>query len=155
MGETLFRENKPKDSLAAYTQAASHQTPSARDFHNIGLDYVLLNDYTDADKWVTESLRLDPRDGEVWYALGRIKYTENRFTEAIASFRKTLELRPHLVKAEDNLGLAYEGLNQPDEAIHAYRQAIAWADASGKPSEQPLLNLGMLLTDRNQLDEAQ
>ncbi len=154
LASTLFHENKPKDSLQAFTHAAQVTPPSASDLRTVALDYVLLNDYDDADKWMTEAVRGNPADGETWYALGRIKYTENRFAEAISSFRKALQLIGHSVKAADNLGLAYEGLNQPDDAIRSYRQAIAWAQESAHPSEQPLLNLGILLTDRNQLDEA-
>ncbi|MGI4827086.1 MAG: tetratricopeptide repeat protein [Janthinobacterium lividum] len=154
LATTLFRENKPKDSLAAFTQAAQLARPSALDFRSIAFDYVLLNDYTDADTWMTRSAQDNPKDGETWYAIGRIKYTENRFAESITSFKKALQLMPQSVKAEDNLGLAYEGLNQPDEAIAAYQQALAWQAGSPHPSEQPMLNLGILLTDRNQFDTA-
>ena len=154
LAATLFHQNKPTESLGEYTRAAAEKPPSAADLRFVALDYVLLNDYTDADKWITQSAREDPSDSETWYALGRIKYTENRFSEATASFGKALQLVPHSVKAENNLGLAYEGLNQPDRAIESYRQAIAWDAATAHPSEQPRLNLGILLTDRNQLDEA-
>ena len=154
LASTLLRENKPKDSLEVYTRAARMTPPTASDFRSVALDYVLLNDYTDADKWIAESARHDPQQGETWYVMGRIKYTENRFAEAVASFKRALQLMPRSVKAEDNLGLSYEGLNQPDEALKAYRQAIVWANEAGHPNEQPLLNLGILLTDRNQLAEA-
>ncbi len=154
LGSTLFHENKPRDSLQVFTRAAGITPPSAEDLRTVALDYVLLNDYDDADKWMTEAVRRNPADGETWYALGRIKYTENRFAEAVSSFRKALQLLPHSVKSADNLGLAYEGLNQPEDAIRSYRQAIAWTQGSAHPSEQPLLNLGILLADRNQLDEA-
>ncbi len=154
LGATLFHENKPKASLATFTRAAQLATPSALDFRWIAMDYVLLNDYDDAGKWIARSAQENPADIETWYAMGRIRQTENRFNDAIESFQHALQLRPRWVKAEDNLGLAYEGLNQPEEAIKAYRQAIAWQQNDPHPSEQPLLNLAILLTDRNQLDEA-
>ncbi len=151
---TLFHENQPKDSLAMYTRAASIRRPGAQDFHYIALDYVLLHGYTDADTWITRAAREDPGNGEIAYAMGRIKYTENRFAEAVTSFQRALELMPRSVKVENNLGLTFEGLNDANEAIEAYRQAIAWQAGDPHPSEQPLLNLGNLLTDRNQLGEA-
>lgn len=151
---TLFQEVRPKDSLAEYTRAAQLEPPSALDLRYVALDYVLLRDYADADTWITRSAGKDGSAGETWYAMGRIKYTENRFAEAVESFKKALVYLPQSVKAEDNLGLALEGLNQPEEAIRAYRQAIAWQGGSPHPSEQPLLNLGLLLTDRNELEEA-
>lgn len=151
---TLFHENRPKESLAMYTRAAARRRPGAQDFHFIALDYVLLHAYTDADIWITRAAREDPGDGEIAYAMGRIKYTENRFNEAVTSFQRALALMPHSIKAENNLGLAFEGLNEADKAVAAYRQAIAWQAGDPHPSEQPLLNLGNLLTDRNQLEEA-
>ena len=58
------------------------------------------------------------------------------------------------VKAEDNLGLSYEGLNQIEEAQAAYRTAIAWqADAPVKDAG-PYLNLGSLLVDNGKASEA-
>ncbi len=151
---TLLNEHQAKESLAEYTHAAHLAHPSAAQFRYIALDYVLLNDYADADTWMTRSVEDDSNDGESWYMLGRIKYTENRFTESIEGFHKSLAIVPRSVKAENNLGLALEGLNRPEEAVQAYRQALAWQAGDPHPSEQPFINLGLLLTDRNQLEEA-
>jgi tetratricopeptide (TPR) repeat protein len=150
----LFRDNKPKDSLAEYTAAAKLQKPTATDLRWVALDYVLLHDYEDADKWMTTSLQWDSHDGDVWYEMGRIKYQENRFAEAVTAFENSLQRIPNLVKAEDNLGLALEGLNEPDKAIAAYRQAIAWQSGVTQKSAQPMLNLGILLSDQGHLDDA-
>lgn len=154
LGEVLFHEDKPQDSLNAFTAAAALRPPSASDFRLVALDYVLLKDYDDADRWMSRSLAMDASSADSWYTLGRIRQTTNRFADAIACFRKALALDPHSVKAEDNLGLALEGLNKPDEAIAAYRQAIAWQKDAPHPSAEPLLNLGILLGDRGQLLEA-
>jgi hypothetical protein len=54
------------------------------------------------------------------------------------------------VKSEDNLGLTLAALERNDEAIAAYRTAIAWQAGAEHPSEQPLLNLGILLLEHNQ-----
>ena len=154
LATTLFHENKPDQSLQAFTRAAQLSRPTAVDLRIVAMDYVLLNDYPDADKWITASLRENPRDGESWYALGRIRQTDNRFGDAVDAFNKALEFMPRSVKVENNLGLAYEGLNQPDQAIRAYRQALAWQADAPHPSEQPFINLGILLTDRNEPKEA-
>ena len=96
----------------------------------------------------------NPKDALGWYYLGRTKYNENRFEEAVSAFEQCLTLDPKDVKAEDNLGLSYEGLNQADKAIAAYRNAIAWqADAAVK-NPGPLLDLGSLLVDSNRSEEA-
>jgi tetratricopeptide (TPR) repeat protein len=153
---TLLRQNKPKDSLEEYTRAAALQTPSAEQLRNVGQDYVLLNDLPDADKWITRSIEMDRTDPEGWYSLGRLRYTEQRFVDAADCFKHALTLAPGNSKVENNLGLAYEGLNRTDDAVVAYRQAIAWQDAGPREraSEQPFLNLAIVLMHQAQLAEA-
>jgi len=152
----LLRQNKPKDSLEEYTRAAALQTPSAEELRSVGQDYVLLGDYEDAGKWMTRSVELSPADPEGWYSLGRLRYTEQRFADAADCFQKALREAPESVKVHNNLGLAYEGLNRTDEAVAAYRKAIALQDAGppDRASEQPLLNLAIVLIHRANAAEA-
>ncbi len=113
------------------------------------MDYVLLGDFLDADQWFTKALKMNPADADGWYYLGRTKYNENRFSEAIDAFHTCLKLDAHNVKAEDNLGLSYEGvLNQIEEATQAFRTAIAWQTGGGERDAQPYINMGMLLLDQ-------
>lgn len=114
----------------------------------MALDYVLLNDYPDADRWMSASVEKAPGNGEAWYDLGRIKYTENRFAESVAAFERALALVPGSVKAKDNLGLALEGLGRNAEAQRAYEEAIALDKASAHSGAQPLLNLATLLVNQ-------
>jgi Flp pilus assembly protein TadD len=151
---TLLRENKPADSLKEYTSAVALRTPSATDLRNVALDYVLLKDLPEADRWMSRSLAMDANDAETWYTMGRLRYTEGRYGEALTCFEKTLAINPRSVKGENNSGLAYEALNRNEDAVRAYRTAIAWQKNDRTPSEQPLLNLAILLLHRNQVEEA-
>jgi Flp pilus assembly protein TadD len=151
----LMREDKPADSLKEYTSAAALRTPTATELRNVALDYVLLKDLPDAERWMSRSLAMDSNDAETWYTMGRLHYTQGRYGDALTCFQKTLALNPRSVKGEDNLGLAYEALNRNDEAVRAYRTAIAWQKDDPAPSEQPLLNLAILLLHRNQVEEAE
>jgi len=56
-----------KASLAEFTAGARFHDPSADDLKTVGLDYVLLVDYPDADKWLTKMLEWGPNDSEGWY----------------------------------------------------------------------------------------
>jgi tetratricopeptide (TPR) repeat protein len=155
LGYTLFRENKAADSLKEYTEAARLRAPTAENLKVVSLDYVLLDDYTDAERWSKYAVSLDAKDAEAWYELGRIEYTLNHFQAAVNCFESSLKLDPASVKAENNIGLALQGLNRNDDALAAYRKALALEAGSEHRSEQPMLNLATLLIDRNQLQEAQ
>jgi Flp pilus assembly protein TadD len=148
LGYILSREGKAKESLAEYTSAAQLRSPTANDLKVVSVDYVLLGDLVDADRWLTKALSWNPSDADGWYYLGRTKYNENRFAEAIDAFQKCLKLDARNVKAEDNLGLSYEGLNQIEQATQAFRTAIAWQEGAGQKNAQPYLNLGMLLAEQ-------
>lgn len=151
---SYLRLDNPKDSLEEYTRAAAIEHPSAVDLQNVAKDYVLLGDMTDAEHWAKISLQMDNRNPDGWYELGRIRFTLQRFQEAVDCFQHSLVLLPRSVKAENNLGLSYEGLNRTEDAIAAYRQAIAWQENEAHPSEQPLLNLSIILMHQDKLDEA-
>src|SRR4029077_10511716 len=109
-----------------FTAGAKHRTPSAADLKIVALDYVLLGNFSGADKWLTKMLEWTPNDSEGWYYLGRIKYNENRFEEAVRAFQQSLKLDPKNVKTQDNLGLSYAGLGRAADALAAYHSAIDW-----------------------------
>ncbi|HEV8038895.1 MAG TPA: tetratricopeptide repeat protein [Bryobacteraceae bacterium] len=154
LGYILFKKKDPKSSLAEYTEAARYRKPNAADLQAVAGNYVLLKDYPDADKWFTKAVEWNPKDSLGWYYLGRTKYSENRFAEAVSAFEQCLKLEPRNVKAEDNLGLSFEGLNQIDKAVAAYQTAIDWQKDAADKIPGPSLDLGSLLLDENRANEA-
>ncbi len=154
LGYVLHRQGKASESLDIYTRAANYRTPAGDDLKVVGLDYVLLNDYPDAIKWLERAVAAEPKNKEAWYFLGRAYYTRTRIAEARHAFATVLDLDPRDAKAENNLGLIFESETQPDAAMEAYRKAIAWQEPSARPSEQPYLNLGSLLMEQMKVSEA-
>jgi tetratricopeptide (TPR) repeat protein len=152
LGYILYREQRAKESLGEYTLAAQLRKPTALELEIVALDYVLLGDFMDADRWLTRSLSWEPANALGWYYLGRAKYNENRFTEAIDAFNSCLKLEPRNVKAEDNIGLSAQGLNHPEEAAKAFQLAISWQEGTSALNAQPFLNLGSLLTDQGKVE---
>jgi tetratricopeptide (TPR) repeat protein len=154
LGLILFKQGRPKESLSEYTDGARHRDPDAADLKIVALDYVLLADYASADHWLTRSVERNPKDAQAWYYLGRAKYNENRFDEALAAFKECLKLDPKNVKAEDNLGLSHQALGQTSEAFTAFRNAISWQAQLLKKNSGPFINIGGLLLEQNKVDEA-
>lgn len=154
LGYVLYREDQPQRSLAEYTLAAHFRRPAAKDLAMVAMDYILLRDYHDADTWLTMATTWSPETALYWYYLGRTKYNENRFQEAIDAFKKCLALHPRDVRAEYNLGLTYAGLNRNDEAASAYETAIAWQSGAAQQDPQPDLDYGILLLQQGETDKA-
>src|SRR6266496_1541601 len=154
LGFVLNRENRPAESLASYTQAAAITRPTSDDLKVVGLDYVLLNDYADAIRWLEKAVELDNKNKDAWYYLGRAYYTKARLSEARKAFQTILDLDPFNAKAENSLGLILETEGKPAAAIEAYRKAIAWQEQNSQLSEQPYVNLGNLLAEQGRSQEA-
>jgi tetratricopeptide (TPR) repeat protein len=149
-----YRDAKAKESLAEFTAGAKYHVPSALDLKVVALDYLLLKDNNDADRWLTRSLQADPRDTQAWYYLGRTKYGKGQFREAIEAFARCLKLEPRNIKAETNVGLSYEALERPDEAAQAFQNAITWQEENAAKDPEPFIELGHLYVNQNQPEKA-
>jgi Flp pilus assembly protein TadD len=153
LGYALFREQKAKDSLNEFTAGAKFRRPRADELKVVAADYVMLGDYSDADKWFSQVVSEMPEDADAWYLLGRTRYSESEFAAAISAFERALTLRPRYVEAENNIGLAWKELNNREEARTAFQTAIDWQGESPVDA-QPFLNLGILLADANEYQQA-
>ena len=90
------------------------------------------------------------------YWLARLDYDGGQYVSAIRRLQAVVAQNPAFARAHDNLGLCYEALHQPDEAIPHYREAVRLnrLDKQGA-SGWPALNFGILLRTRGELDEAE
>ena len=149
-----FRDAKAKESLAEFTAGAKYHVPNAFDLKIVALDYILLKDNTDADHWLTRSLQADPRDPQAWYYLGRTKYSRGQFREAIEAFEQCLKLEPRNIEAENSVGLSFEALDRPAEAIQAFENAIAWQANSSAKDPEPFIELAHLYLNENHPEKA-
>jgi tetratricopeptide (TPR) repeat protein len=103
---------------------------------------------------MTRSLQWNPTDSDGWYELGRTKYNENRFKEAIDAFNKCLAIDARNVKAEENMALSFAGLGNVPEALKDYQTAIDWQNSSLAKDAEAYFGLGSLLLDQNRASEA-
>jgi tetratricopeptide (TPR) repeat protein len=147
------RDAKARDSLAEMSAGARYHAPSAFDLKIVALDYLLLKDNPAAEKWLGESVKLNPKDAQAWFYLGRTQYSETKYAAAIEAFEHCLKADPKNVEAEYNVGLSYEGLKQQDEALQAYQNAISWQSGAMK-SPDPFVAIGRLYLSRNQPEKA-
>jgi tetratricopeptide (TPR) repeat protein len=154
LGFVLERENRPRDSLEIFTRAAAISAPRPEDLRLVALDYILLDDYTDAVRWLARAVEGDASNVEAWYDLGRAHMHVGNFEEAERDFGRVLAVHPAEVRALNNLGLCYDAQNRSDEALSAYRRAIEAQRNSPHQSEQPLLNAGALLNTKGLYEEA-
>jgi len=149
-----FRAGLTKQSLEAATRGAAVRPPIGDDLKIVALDYGLLGDFDEAARYLEMARKMDPKNLEILYFLGRIRYQQNRLDDAVSAFRAVVGIDPEHSKAADNLGLALEGKGDLESAEQAYRNAIEIEEKINSGYERPWLNLGRLLSETNDLKDA-
>lgn len=149
-----LRDAKARESLAEFTAGARYHAASAFDLKIVALDYLLLKHNMDADRWLTQSVQLNSGDAQTWFYLGRTKYSEGQFPQAIEAFERCLKLEPRNIQAENNVGLSYEALGQRDQAIQAFENAIAWETEPEVNDPEPFFELAHLYMEENHPEKA-
>ena len=124
-GLTLFRKGSDfyDRALADYTQGLAFATSDAARstlYFNRGLIYKLRSQYTQALAELNEAQKLNPKDGNIYIELGRVKIGQGQYNDAEVDLTHAIELMP-----QSGSGYFYRGLAKPS-AIYA-RQA----DCSG------------------------
>ncbi len=81
-------------------------------------------DLSGARKLCTDVTKATPDNPDGWFLLAAINEQLGLNTEAIAAYRKSVQLNPENVDAYNNLGAQLEKAGLIDEACDAYRQAV-------------------------------
>jgi transglutaminase-like putative cysteine protease/Flp pilus assembly protein TadD len=131
----------------AKSQTVSKVEGTPQELHKAGVKALQSKDYLTAIDLLKRSVAADAgansdvnvKDG--WYDLGLAYAGANDHAEAIAAFRKQIELEPSHAHANGDLAVELQQTGKTDDAIAAYRKQLEIA-----PYEKVTLkNLGLLL----------
>jgi tetratricopeptide (TPR) repeat protein len=153
LGYVLFKENNPRASLDEYLSSAKYRQPLVLDLVAMRSDYLLLEDFANADAWLAKANAADPNSSLTLYLWGRAAYNLQHFEEAARHFEQCLQLEPDNAKALGQLGLAYQRLGRTEESIAAYRRAITLGGSMPEDAATRI-DLGSLLVETGKAEEA-
>jgi len=95
-------------------------------------------DYDQAAAHLSKALTPYPRDRVVRNELGRIRFLQRRYVDAVNEFKKTLAIDPEDLAAHYNLMLSYNGLGDTERALaHQKRYLRFKADESAQSITGP------------------
>jgi len=155
LGSVFLIERKPLNADVAIKKAEALEPLDEGARYTLVLAYLSMHH---ADWARPELERLQsayPSNPMYAYWLGRTDYDTGQYGSAVERFNRAISLDPGMVRAYDNLGLAYEALNHRDEAAAAYAKANDLNRAAPEPSPWPPLNLGIMLKNEGALPEAE
>ena len=85
-----------------------------------------------------------PDYAEAHNNLGNALQDQGNLDEAVACYRRALELKPDYAEAHSNLGIALQDQGRLDEAIACYRRAMELKPDLPRGAQQPALHAQFL-----------
>jgi tetratricopeptide (TPR) repeat protein len=149
-------DRKPLNAAIALKKAEALAPLDSRERLQLALAYIAMKRGDWARPELERLATAGPGDVTPTYWLARLDYDAGQYASAIRRLKEVVAREPAFARAYDNLGLCYEALNEPDEAVAHYREAVKLnRNDMKRASAWPALNLGILLRTRGELDEAE
>lgn len=114
--------------------------------NNAGIQSALARQLTVAQ----ERTKTDPKSPANWVNLGWIYFQQGQYNQALAQYKRAMDLDPNYYPAYYNLGLAYMQVKKFDLAAETLKRAITLEPKSGTA----FLNLGVSYNQLGKYDEA-
>ena len=121
----------------------------------LALSYIAISQKNLATAELEKLTQSNSSNAVYPYWLSRLAYRKTDLQLALHYAERAVRLDPAFMKGYDQLGLCYAGLNQTEEAIQAYKEAIRLNQEQTLRWPWPSMNLGTLLLRLDRLDEAE
>lgn len=150
LGAAAFLRNEVwRDEVRLWEDVVEKSPAKARPHLWLGWLYLGAGRADDAAREIEAAVRARS-DAGTYGALGVVRARQGRYRDALASYRRALELDPGAAEVHDNLGLLYKSLGDAEAAGNEYREALrlcpGYADAHN--------DLGALYAREGRLDDA-
>ena len=155
LANVLFLDGKQLNSALVLKKAELLGPLDERSRFLLALSYIAISRKNLAIPELEKLAHANPSNAVYPYWLSRLAYRKTDLQLAFGYAEKAVRLDPAFMKAYDQLGLCYAGLNQTEEAIRAYKEAIRLNQQQALHWPWPSMNLGTLLLRMNRLDEAE
>jgi tetratricopeptide (TPR) repeat protein len=153
-GGVFFLDGKYLNSAIAWKKAEAIAPLDERSRFTLSMAYIKLNRRDWARTELQKLVVSAPEKPLYLYWLARLDYDMQSYITAIARLQKVIEMDPKMMRAYDTLGLCYEYVGKPEDAIKNYNQAIELNRMQLKPSPWPHVDLAVSLIGVNRLDDA-
>jgi tetratricopeptide (TPR) repeat protein len=155
LANVLFLDGKQLNSALVLKKAELLGPLDERSQFLLALSYISISRKNLAIPELENLAQLYPSNAVYPYWLSRLVYRKTNLQLAFRYAERAVRLDPAFMKAYDQLGLCYAGLNQNEEAIQAYKEAIRLNQQQALRWPWPSMNLGTLLLRLERLDEAE
>ena len=143
-----FKEKNFVEVIAAGEKLLSEKKDDAQLIYLLALASINIQKFLKAEEYIDNLLSFKETD-QLYFVKGNIQKKSRRYSEAVKSFEKSIELNPSFSEAYNNLGNTKKILNQQEQAIECFKKAINF-----KPDNfQALFNLSSIYKENNNYNE--
>jgi len=99
-------------------------------FYNLGLVYSQAGLFSKAEEEFKYAIYLMPKFTKVYYDLGYLYFSQEKYDDTIEQWNKILEIEPNFPNKYivlNNLGIVYQKKQMPDKALEYFLQALQLA----------------------------
>jgi tetratricopeptide (TPR) repeat protein len=121
-GDLLRAQKRYFDAIDYYHAALAQGTTPLR-YNKLGMAYLFLQQYKDAQKSFNHALKQDKNCAEAWNNVGFVAQMKRNYGKASKYYEHALALRPNSPTFHYNLGSVYFARHKYQEAAQEYRAA--------------------------------
>jgi tetratricopeptide (TPR) repeat protein len=155
LGRVFLIDRKPLNAAIAIKKAEALGPIDEGTRYTLALAYISMKRGDWARPELERLAASDPANKMYQYWLARLDYDAGQYRAAVERLERVIAADATFVRAYDNLGLCHEALNQPEQALMHYRRGVELNRKATSRSPWPSLNLGTLLRQRGQIEEAE
>ena len=124
LGAFYYQQGRYADAASQFRRVVELLPDHAPAHTSLGTAFLSLGQEVDAETEFKKSLALAP-DYPALANLGVMYYRQKRFAESATMTEKALSLNDKDYRLWNNLAIAYEWLDQPEKAKHAFSRELA------------------------------
>jgi tetratricopeptide (TPR) repeat protein len=118
-----FEAGADREALPLFERAVKLDPKTSRYWDALGVTYIGLKKFKEAEAPLLRALELDPDDSSAHNNLGRAYQGAGRLSDAEIAFKKSIDLNPNSGIPHFNLGKTYLARGDTTAAIRAYTRA--------------------------------
>jgi Flp pilus assembly protein TadD len=130
LGFTMAQMGRPEEARANYLKALELDPGSASAHFNLAISDAQIGAYANAESHFRQALAGRPT-AETHNGLGYVIGRQGRTDDAVAEYRKAIEVDPQYTPAYNNLAQALAGQGKLEEAAQYYRLSLAEKPSAG------------------------
>ena len=156
IGRLYFEHERWDRAAEQFRQSLQYVPHQATAHFLLGLALTKLGESEAAKKELDLAISHDAQNDLYWYMAGHLRYTQQRYKDALPYFYQALKRNPNNIKALQGLALTHAHLGNYALAESSYKRAIQAADTQGASAGEIPLDLAFLLLlsqDRKKADE--